>query len=90
MLLITVVPAVVVAVAHRPLWHTAVVGPADKLGVVVTAIRRPHCEKTTSNTSIARNNMQTETLEEVFQSYIWWEKTTVNCDFPQFRMNRSQ
>lgn len=47
-LLITVVSAVVVAVANRPLWHAAVVGLAVKLCVVVTAICRSHCgEKTT-------------------------------------------
>lgn len=42
-LLITVVSAVIVAIANRPQWHTAIVGLADKLGVVVTSICRPHC-----------------------------------------------
>lgn len=42
-LLITVVSAVVVAIANRPQWHTAIVGLAVKLGVVVTSICRPHC-----------------------------------------------
>lgn len=41
-LLITAVFAVVVAIAYGPERHTAVVGLAVKLGVVVTSIRRAH------------------------------------------------
>lgn len=44
-LLIAVISAVVVAVAHRPQRHAAVVGLAGKLGVVVTSICWSHCAK---------------------------------------------
>lgn len=45
-LLITVVSAVVLAIADGPQRHAAVVGPAGKLSVVVTSIIRTHCGKT--------------------------------------------
>lgn len=47
-LLITVVSAVVVAIANRPQWHTAIVGLAVKLSVVVTSVCRPHCGQNTT------------------------------------------
>lgn len=37
-LLITIVPTVIVAVAHRPKWNTAIVSLTVKLSVVVTAV----------------------------------------------------
>lgn len=46
-LLITVVPTVIVAIANRPQWYTAVVGLAVKLSVVVTSICWSHCRQKT-------------------------------------------
>lgn len=37
-LLITVVPAVIKTIAHRPLWDTAVVRPTAEFCMVVTAV----------------------------------------------------
>lgn len=44
-LLITVISAVIVAIADRPHRHTAVVGLAGKLSVVVTSICWSHFAK---------------------------------------------
>lgn len=57
-LLITVVSTVIVAIANRPQWYTAVVGLAVKLSVVVTSICWSHCRHTKKNTMVLKLERQ--------------------------------